>query len=123
MELETQPSGIKKEQSMKNNKGTTMVSVIISFAVLLLFVSSYFKVQKLAQNMMMTAKDTISNNRGLIKEYYLEETDVLPVSQEQSLTFSGDEGSFTIHASLNQATSPNYTGSIYFYRTTTESDE
>ena len=55
----------------KDNRGTTMVSVVISFALLLLFVTSFFKIQKLSTEMMMNSKDMLVNNSRLIKAFYL----------------------------------------------------
>ena len=56
----------------KDNRGTTMVSVVISFALLLLFVTSFFKIQKLSTEMMMNSKDMLVNNSRLIKAFIWE---------------------------------------------------
>lgn len=48
-----------------------MVTVVVSFALLMIFVTGFYKVQKVSQNMMMDSKDLLVNNRELIKAYYL----------------------------------------------------
>ncbi len=103
-----------------DNRGTTMVTVIISFALLLLLVTGYYKTQRMSENMMMSAKDMILNNSQLIKAYYLEETTNKTVADQVELSFSGQEGSFIINATLNRADKEGLEGTIYYFGAITE---
>ena len=100
-----------------------MATVVVSFALLLLFVTSYFQVQKVVSNMMMSAKDVLNNNSALIKAYYLEETKNVTVADEVRLTFSGEDGEFFIETSLNKAQKEGLDGSIYYFAGDTEETE
>lgn len=97
------------------NKGTTMVTVVISFALLLLFVTSYFRVQKLSTEMMMDSKDMLINNRQLIRAYYLGETQNRTVADHVAIDFSGTEGSFYIEGTLKRADMEGLQGTIYYF--------
>lgn len=99
----------------QDNRGTTMVTVIISFALLLICVVSYYGVQRTVENMMMSAKDLSVNNSALIKAYYLEETEDTEVFSKEELHFSGEDGSFTIHTTLKKAQKEGLNGSIYYF--------
>lgn len=101
----------------RDNKGTTMVSVVISFALLLMFVTSYFKIQKLSTEMMMDAKDMIVNNSRLIKAFYLGETQDRIVAEQMDISFRGEEGVFFIRGTLKSAQKDGYNGTIYYFDT------
>ena len=112
----------RKEISKKVNKpgdhrGTTMISVIISFALLLLLVTSYFKVQKMATEMMMNSKDMIVNNSQLIKDFYLGETQNQTVAEQIDISFRGEEGEFYIQSTLKSTKEDGYSGTIYYFDT------
>jgi hypothetical protein len=98
------------------NNGTTMVTVVVSFALLLIFVTAFYKVQKLSENMMMDAKDLLVNNRELIKAYYLDETENTLAAENITLSFQGEEGGFSLQASLYRAEKEGLTGTIYYYK-------
>ena len=93
-----------------------MVTVVVSFALLMIFVTGFYKVQKASQNMMMDSKDLLVNNRELIKAYYLGETDNNAVAENVRLPFSGADGCFTIDASLYRAEKDGLTGTVYYYQ-------
>lgn len=105
-----------KNKKKKDNRGTTMITVVISFALLMIFVTGFYKVQRVSQNMMMDAKDLIVNNRELIKAYYLGETSNSIAAEDMRLSFSGKEGSFFIDADLYRAQKEGLMGTIYYYR-------
>lgn len=42
-----------KNKKKRDNRGTSMVTVVVSFALLMIFVTGFYKVQKVSQNMMM----------------------------------------------------------------------
>ncbi len=100
---------------IKDNKGTSMVSVVISFALLLIFVTAFYKVQKVSQSMMMSAKDMIVNSRELVKAYYLGETQNQIVADKVRLSFSGRNGSFYVDATLHKAEKEGLNGAVYYY--------
>lgn len=106
-----------------DNRGTSMATVVVSFALLLLFVTGYFHVQKVVGNIMMSAKDIMTNNSALIKAYYLEETKNTVVEDEVRLTFSGEDGGFFIETTLNQAQTEGLEGSIYYFAEDTKEAE
>ncbi len=108
---------------IKDNRGTSMVSVLVSFALLLIFVTAFYKVQKVSQSMMMTAKDMIVNSRELVKAYYLDETNNQMVADNVRLSFSGDNGSFYVDASLYKATKEGLSGTIYYYQEEKEEEQ
>ncbi len=93
-----------------------MVTVVVSFALLMIFVTGFYKVQKVSQNMMMDSKDLLVNNRELIKAYYLGETDNNAVAENVRLSFSGADGGFTIDTSLYRAEKDGLTGTVYYYQ-------
>lgn len=99
----------------KDNRGTTMVSVVISFALLLLFVTSFFKIQKLSTEMMMNSKDMLVNNSRLIKAFYLGETENETVAEDASLIFTGKDGSFYVKGTLMRADQEALSGTIYYF--------
>lgn len=99
----------------KDNRGSTMVSVVVSFALLMILIAAFYRVQKVSENMMMSAKDLIVNNRNLAREFYLGETNNHPVASNICLTFSGSKGNFYVDASLYQAQKQGLSGTIYFY--------
>ncbi len=93
-----------------------MVTVVISFALLMIFVTAFYKVQKVSQNMMMDSKDLLVNNRELIKAYYLGTTDNSIAAENVRLSFSGADGGFYIDASLYRAQKEGLTGTVYYYQ-------
>lgn len=107
----------------QKNSGTTMVSVIVSFALLLLFVTGYFKVQKLSTEMMMNARDLTMNNSRLIKAFYLEETINSVMSSETGLEFVGQNGSFYVTGTLKSAKKDGLTGTLYYFDAEAEESE
>lgn len=111
------------DKKKADNRGTSMVTVVVSFALLLIFVTAFYKVQKVSQSMMMGAKDLIVNNRELIKAYYLGETSDQVVAKDVRLSFSGDEGSFYVDATLHKAEKEDLKGSIYYYEWEEEEQE
>lgn len=98
-----------------DNRGTSMISVIISFTLLLLLIAGYFQIQRLTENMMLSAKDVSVNNRRLISAFYLEETKDDTVAEDTVLEFSSNNGSFIVEATLNRATKDGLNGSIYYF--------
>lgn len=92
-----------------------MVTVIVSFALLLIFVTAFYGVQKTSRSMMMSAKDMMLESKELIKAFYLEETENQPASENNTLTFRSDKGSFTINATLYKAQKDGLSGTIYYY--------
>lgn len=111
-----------KKKASADNRGVSMITVVISFALLMIFVTAFYKVQRTSQNMLMDARDLLVNNRELIESYYLSETTDTP-SYEGTLTFAGEDGSFTLHASLYQAGKEEIPGVIYYYRTEEEKEQ
>lgn len=104
-----------KDRKKKNNRGTSMITVVVSFALLMIFVTSFFKVQRVSENMMMSAKDLLVNNRELIKAYYLEETDNFAIAENIRLSFSGEEGGFYVDTTLYRAEKEGLAGTVYYY--------
>ncbi|MCM1126293.1 MAG: hypothetical protein NC429_07450 [Lachnospiraceae bacterium] len=107
-----------KRSKKKKNQGTTMITVVISFALLLLFVTSYFRIQKLSTGMMMDSKDMILNNSHLIEAFYLGETNEQIVADQTNISFSGEWGSFYVTGTLKKADKENLSGTIYYFDTT-----
>lgn len=97
-----------------------MVTVVISFALLLVFVTGFYRIQRVSQDMMMSARDLILNNNQLLKAYYLKETSDTVVLQDAPLHFSGGEGSFSITTTLYKAEKEDLSGSIYYYESQTK---
>lgn len=106
-----------KRSKNKKNQGTTMITVIISFALLLLFVTSYFRIQKLSTEMMMDSKDMILNNSHLIEAFYLDETDDRIVADQINIIFTGEWGSFYVTGTLKRADKEDLNGTIYYFDT------
>ena len=106
-----------KAEAREDNRGTSMITVIISFALLMIFVTAFFKVQKVSQNMMMDARDMQINNRKLVESFYLSQMQDSAASGAGKLVFSGKEGSFYIDAVLYRAQKDGLSGVIYYYRT------
>lgn len=104
----------------RDNRGTSMATVVVSFALLLLFVTSYFQVQKVVSNMMMSTKDILNNNSALIKAYYLGETTDVTAADSVRLNFTGESGGFYIDATLNRASKEGLDGSIYYFEAESE---
>ena len=104
-----------KAEAREDNRGTSMITVIISFALLMIFVTAFFKVQKVSQNMMMDAKDMQINNRKLVESFYLSQMQDSAASGDGKLVFSGKEGSFYIDAALYRAQKDGLSGVIYYY--------
>ena len=99
-----------------------MVSVIVSFALLMILVTAFYKVQKVSESMMMSAKDLIFNNRELAKDFYLGETNNQLAAGNLRLTFSGAKGSFYVDASLYSAQKAGLSGTIYYYEANEEQE-
>lgn len=106
-----------KAEAREDNRGTSMITVIISFALLMIFVTAFFKVQKVSQNMMMDARDMQINNRKLVESFYLSQMQGSAASGDGKLVFSGKEGSFYIDAALYRAQKDELSGVIYYYGT------
>lgn len=107
-----------KRNKKKKNQGTTMVTVVISFALLLLFVTSYFRIQKLSTEMMMDSKDMIINNSRLIEAFYMGETNDQIVADQTNISFTGEWGSFYVTGTLKRADKEELSGTIYYFDTT-----
>lgn len=101
----------------KKNQGTTMITVVVSFALLLLFVTSYFRVQKLSTEMMMDSRDMIINNSQLVESFYLGETVNQTVADQAEISFTGEWGSFYVTGTLKKATKEGLNGTIYYFDT------
>lgn len=99
-----------------------MITVVVSFALLMIFVTGFYKVQKVSQNMMMDSKDLLVNSRELLKAYYLDETDNSLVAKDLHLSFSGQDGGFRVKASLYRAQKPGLTGVVYYYQNEEEQE-
>ncbi|MDE7249228.1 MAG: hypothetical protein K2N82_04935 [Lachnospiraceae bacterium] len=106
-----------KRSKKEKNQGTTMITVVISFALLLLFVTSYFRIQKLSTEMMMDSKDMILNNSHLIEAFYMGETDNQIVADQPNIIFSGEWGSFYVTVTLKRADKEELSGTIYYFDT------
>lgn len=106
-----------KRNKKEENRGMTMITVIISFALLLLFVTSYFRIQKLSTEMMMDSKDMILNNSHLIEAFYLDETDDRIVADQTNIIFTGQWGSFYVTGTLKRADKEDLNGTIYYFDT------
>ena len=104
-----------KAEAREDNRGTSMITVIISFALLMIFVTAFLKVQKVSQNMMMDARDMQINNRKLVESFYLSQMQDSAASGDGKLVFSGKEGSFYIDAALYRAQKDGLSGVIYYY--------
>lgn len=107
-----------KRNKKKKNQGTTMITVVISFALLLVFVTSYLRVQKLSTEMMMDSKDMIINNSHLIEAFYMGETNNRTVADHTNIRFSGEWGSFYVTGTLKRADKEELSGTIYYFDTT-----
>lgn len=112
-----------KAEAREDNRGTSMITVIISFALLMIFVTAFFKVQKVSQNMMMDARDMQINNRKLVESFYLSQMQDSAASGDGKLVFSGKEGSFYIDAALYRAQKDGLSGVIYYYGTEEKTTE
>lgn len=99
----------------QDDRGTSMVTVVISFALLLLLVTCYFRIYRLAGEMMMSSKDMLTNNSQLIRAYYLGETVNQVVADHVSISFSGENGSFCVEGTLNRADKQGLNGTIYYF--------
>lgn len=99
----------------QDNRGTSMVTVVISFALLMILVTGYFKIYRLAGEMMMSSKDMLTNNSQLIKAYYLGETYNQVVADHVRLSFNGENGSFYVEGTLNRADKQGLNGTIYYF--------
>ena len=106
-----------KAEAREDNRGTSMITVIISFALLMIFVTAFFRVQKVSQNMMMDARDMQINNRKLVESFYLSQMQDSAASGGGKLVFAGKEGSFYIDAALYRAQKDGLSGVIYYYGT------
>lgn len=104
-----------RPKGKKNNLGTSMITVIVSFALLLVFVTVFYQVQRASGNIMMSAKDMLINNRELSKAYYLDETENQVIAADTKLTFRGEAGNFCLEATLKKASKEGLKGSIYYY--------
>lgn len=99
----------------QDDRGTSMVTVVISFALLLLLITCYFRIYRLAGEMMMSSRDLIANNSQLIKAYYLGETDNQVVADHEKISFSGENGGFYVVGTLNRANQQELSGTIYYF--------
>lgn len=106
-----------KRSKEEKNQGTTMITVVVSFALLLLFVTSYFRVQKLSTEMMMDSRDMIINNSRLVEAFYLGETANMTVADQADIGFSGEWGSFYVTGTLKRANKEGLDGTIYYFDT------
>ena len=59
--------GNMKAEAREDNRGTSMITVIISFALLMIFVTAFFKVQKVSQNIIIHATEMQIKNRNHMK--------------------------------------------------------
>ena len=100
-----------KESKKEKNRGTTMITVVVSFALLLLFVTSYFRVQKLSTEMMMDSRDMIINNSSLLEAVNL------TVADQADISFSGEWGSFYVTGTLKKASKEGLDGTVYYFDT------
>lgn len=99
----------------KDQRGTSMVTVLVSFALLLLCLTSFYRVQKMTESMVMNARDMIRNNNNLIRDYYLGETTNTTVAEGETLVFEGEDGGFAMTATLHRAQKEGLNGSIYYF--------
>lgn len=98
----------------RDQRGTSMVTVIVSFALLLLCLTTFYRVQKVTESMVMNSKDMIINNSDLIKAFYTGDTTRTKVSDEL-LTFEGEDGDFVMGVTLMKSQKEGLNGSIYYF--------
>lgn len=99
----------------KDDRGTSMVTVMVSFVLLLLLITGYYRIYRLSEEMMMNSRDILTNNSQLIKAYYLGETDDQVVADQMKIGFSGENGSFYVEGTLNRAFVRELSGTIYYF--------
>lgn len=98
----------------RDQRGTSMVTVIVSFALLLLCLTAFYRVQKVTGSMVMNSRDMIINNSDLIRAFYTGDTTQTKVSDEQ-LTFEGEDGDFVMEVTLMKSRKEGLNGSIYYF--------
>ena len=99
----------------KDQRGTSMVTVLVSFALLLLCLTSFYRVQKMTESMVMNSKDMIRNNSSLMKAFYLGETTSTTIASGEVLIFEGEDGGFSMTVTLHRAQKEGLNGSIYYF--------
>lgn len=99
----------------KDQRGTSMVTVVVSFALLLLCLTSFYRVQKMTESMVMNSKDMIRNNSSLMKAFYLGETTSTTIAGGELLIFEGEDGGFSMTVTLHRAQKEGLNGSIYYF--------
>ena len=104
-----------KTKLNKDQRGTSMVTVLVSFALLLLCLTSFYRVQKMTESMVMNSKDMLRNNSSLMKAFYLGETTSTTIASGEILIFEGEDGGFAMTATLHRAQKEGLNGSIYYF--------
>lgn len=119
-----------KNQILRSKAGTTMVEVLVGFVVLVLIMGIFSQAMNLAGRMVGKSNDTLTNYRNLAGGYYLENSEVVDIteSEKKSMTFtqiSGNKGSFSIPVKTKTYTMKDGSGSLVevVYETTAEATE
>ncbi len=105
----------RKTKLNKDQRGTSMVTVLVSFALLLLCLTSFYRVQKMTESMVMNSKDMLRNNSSLMKAFYLGETTSTTIASDEVLVFEGEDGGFATTMTLHRAQKEGLNGSIYYF--------
>lgn len=74
----------------ENESGTTMAEVLVGFAFLLIMMASFVRIIDISSELLMTAKDTVSEQEQLQEQLYRRapDADVVDVNMPDNITLT-----------------------------------
>lgn len=98
---------------MKNNKGMTIVEVMVAFVLLMIGLGGLFKATQFSTRLINRANERQQNVDAMMREYYENE----PVAnQTQTVTFSAEGKSWNMQINMGESDYTTEDGETYQIR-------
>lgn len=95
------------------NKGMTLISVIVGFALLLLGISLFYSSVQLSNKISSSQKQRIEDTEKLINQYYLIENEA--IGNDIKLPLKDINGNIAVEIEVKKYTITNEAGELYYY--------
>lgn len=96
---------------LKNNKGMTIVNVLVAFVILLICSVMFQQALKISTDFMDKSSEIRQNLEAALESYYMNEP---PSYSDNTLNFTGTDGSFNVK--IKYAKTDNNGITLYYYK-------
>lgn len=100
---------------MRNSKGTSLVSVIIAFLILMIIMTLFLQTVNLSSRMVARAVEIRKAYNSLTENYYKDPDGAAVEAAGTGVFMQGNSQCFTLDMTLKSYTDPEYGGKYYFF--------